>query len=106
MEKTVNSEKRKVGYTREEVKLLKDMSLTDKDVAELINRSENAVYCKRWALTKGKYRKNVRKDVVKRVRKSTISTVERSEPNLSKVNRIIFGNITIDLVNKTLIVNT
>lgn len=106
MEKVANYGKRKVGYTKEEVKLLKDMSLTDKDVAELINRSENAVYCKRWALTKGKYRKNAGKDVVKRARKSTISTIASAEPNLSKVNRIIFGNITIDLVNKTLIVNT
>ena len=107
MEQVANYGKRKVGYTKEEVKLLKDMSLTDKAVAELINRSENAVYCKRWAITKGKYRKNGI-PTPPRKRSSKISKIERpvsiTEINSIKVNKIIFGNVIIDVINKTLIV--
>ena len=95
-------------YTKEQIKMLKDFSLSDAEIAEKIGRSENAVYCKRWAMTKGKYRKSGVPSPPRK-RSSKIVKTERpvsiNEINAVKVNKIIFGNIVIDVINKTLIVN-
>ncbi|NBP15226.1 hypothetical protein EBU95_12625 [bacterium] len=95
------------SYSKEELRVLKDFTLSDKDVAEKLNRTENAIYCKRWAITKGKYRKNGI-PTPPRKRSSKISKIERpvsiTEINSIKVNKIIFGNVIIDVINKTLIV--
>ena len=83
MEKVANPKKYK-GYTREEMKVLRDMTLSDKEVAEKINRTENAVYCKRWAVTKGKYRKTGRKRGPKKVNTPSITTLVSREPSIDR----------------------
>ena len=87
-------------YTKQEMKIIKDMSLTEEQVATAIGRSKQAVYCKRWALrlinrkrkprkSKGTNTPEVVQDVVKNATETTIE-------------RVVLGNVSIDLVSRTL----
>ena len=103
------------NYTKAEVKILKDMTLSDQQVAEMVNRSRQAVYCKRW--TMGFYKK-------KRVHRSIVDQLVHQEkpevtPNNSiqikavvdhimktkQFKKLVVGNITIDLESKVVTVN-
>ena len=87
-------------YTKQELKLIKDMSLSDEKVATQIGRTKQSVYCKRWAMklvgSKRKTKKSktvttpeVVQDVVKNATETTIE-------------RVVLGNVSIDLVSRTL----
>jgi hypothetical protein len=93
-----------VRYTKQELKIIKDMSLSDEQVASQIGRSKQSIYCKRWAMKKKGFRARkpkstvmynniVSENIIKQVVEKTASTA---------VERVILGNVTIDLVSKTL----
>ena len=74
------------------------MSLTDEQVATQIGRTKQSIYCKRWAMKLiGPKRKRskivttpeVVQDVVKNATETTIE-------------RVVLGNVSIDLVSRTL----
>jgi hypothetical protein len=86
-------------YTKSDLKIIKDMSLPDNAVATLINRTKQAVYCKRWIM--GLYGKK------KRVSKPTVSEtpieVKKVVDHIIKTKqfkKLVVGNITIDLENQ------
>ena len=87
-----------VHYTKAEMKIIKDMALTDKEVATIINRTPQAVYCKRWSMKKKGIRGRKPKAVVT---DSIIQQVVEQTTNTA-VERVVLGNVTIDLVSKTL----
>lgn len=82
------------------------MSLSDQELSEKLNRTKQAIYCKRWAM--GLYKKKrtrtpklhdsmvVSGDVIQKAVNSTIG---------NSVERVVLGNVTIDLVSKTLTVH-
>lgn len=104
--KTTNMTKR---YTKAEVKIIRNMSLSDEEVATQINRSKQAVYCKRWTM----------KLYGKRRRVQFIPTVNKSDKNDSvqlkttvdhivktkQFKKLVVGNVTIDLENSVITVN-
>ena len=87
-----------VHYTKAEMKLLRDFSVSDEEVANRINRSKQAVYCKRWSMKKKGIRGRKPKAVVT---DSIIQQVVEQTTNTA-VERVVLGNVTIDLVSKTL----
>lgn len=99
-------------YTKEELKYVKDLSMSDQDVGILLSRSTQAIYCKRRNMRLIKVKKHSVKSShslptkPKRVRKY-IPIVEHSETpvNISKITQLVLGNVTIDLVSKTLTVH-
>ncbi len=81
------------------------MSISNDQVATLINRTKQAVYCKRWTMQKGVARKRVKKNTeanpiaesgdsiqIKKVVDHIIKT--------KQFKKLIVGNITIDLENQ------
>jgi len=89
-----------VHYTKQELKLIKDMSLTDEQVAAQIGRSKQSIYCKRWAMKKKGFRpRKPRTTVVNG--ESIIQQVVEKNTNTS-IERVILGNVSIDLVSRTL----
>ena len=91
-------------YTKQELKIVRDMSLTDEQVAVQINRSRQSIYCKRWSMKKKgfKVRKpnpTIMQDTI--VGDAIIKQVVEKTTNAA-VERVILGNVTIDLVSKTL----
>ena len=92
-------------YTKAELKIVKDMSLDDQEVATRINRSKQAVYCKRWTMKlHNKKRKvhfvpTVTDDSVQL--KSTVDHIMKTK----QFKKLIVGNITVDLENKIITVN-
>lgn len=96
-------------YTKAELKIVKDMSLDDQEVATRINRTKQAVYCKRWTMKlHNKKRKvhfvptvteSVSDDSVKL--KATVDHIMKTK----QFKKLIVGNITIDLENKVVTVN-
>ena len=80
-------------YTKHELKIVKDLSLSDEEVAKQIGRSTMAVYCKRWDLKKSK-KTDLKKSpiVVNKTKEETIK-------------RIVLGNITIDISSQTMTIN-
>jgi len=100
-------------YTKKEVKLIKDMSLTDEEVSKALGRTKQAIYCKRWWLRLKGSGKNVRqRKVVKEPTNKQVSTVVDNIVNVvaggtaktkdTPVERVVLGNVIIDLVSKTL----
>jgi hypothetical protein len=87
-------------YTKKEMKLIKNNALSHQEVADRIGRSRQAIYCKRWQLEQNKTFKSVMpsKQVEKHVISSPIKQVKNS------VNKIVLGNVTVDLISKTLTV--
>jgi len=102
-------------YTKTELKIIKDMSLNDQEVANQLDRTKQAIYCKRW--TMGFYKK-------KRVHRSIVDQLVHQEkpevtPNNSiqikavvdhimktkQFKKLVVGNITIDLESKVVTVN-
>jgi len=89
-----------VHYTKQELKIIKDMSLSDEQVAAQIGRSKQSIYCKRWAMKKKGFRpRKPRTTVVDS--DSIIQQVVEKNTNTS-IERVVLGNVTIDLVSKTL----
>ena len=93
------------NYTKAEVKILKDMTLSDQQVAEMVNRSRQAVYCKRWTMKLYGKKKRVPVTVNKQQESTVVSgdIIEKSVANT--VERIVLGNVTVDLASKTLTVH-
>lgn len=87
-------------YTRAELKLLKDLSLSDSVVAEQLGRSKQAIYCKRWSM---KNLRNLRPAKEKQVEKIVQKVVSKTTEPV--VDRVVLGNVTIDLVSRTLTVH-
>ena len=88
------------------------MTLSDEAVAVLINRSKQAVYCKRWAMKLYGSRKRGRKTLAKSAELAESYTVSGdvvgttgSKAVANSVERVVLGNVTIDLVSKTLTVH-
>lgn len=84
------------------------MTLSDEAVAVLINRTKQAVYCKRWSMKlygkRAKARKALAKSVELADSYAITENVVKDTVNNS-VERIVLGNVTIDLVSKTLTVH-
>ena len=86
-------------YTKSDLKIIKDMSLADNTVATLINRTKQAVYCKRWIM--GLYGK--KKRVSKPLVSETPLQVKKVVDHIIKTKqfkKLVVGNITIDLENQ------
>lgn len=84
------------------------MTISDEAAAALINRSKQAVYCKRWSMKLYGKRTRGRKALAKSVELAdsyaiTENVVKDTVNN--SVERIVLGNVTIDLVSKTLTVH-
>jgi transposase-like protein len=89
-----------VHYTKQELKIIKDMSLTDEQVATQIGRTKQSIYCKRWAMKKKGFR--VRKPRTTVVNSESIIQQVVEENTNTSIERVVLGNVTIDLVSKTL----
>ena len=87
-------------YTKQELKIIKDMSLSDEQVASQIGRSKQSIYCKRWAMKKNGFR--VRKPRTTVVNNDSIIQQVVEQTTNTAVERVVLGNVTIDLVSKTL----
>lgn len=87
-------------YTRAELKVIKDLSLSDSVVAEQLGRSKQAIYCKRWSM---KHRRNLRPAKESQVEKIVEQVVNKTTEPV--VDRVVLGNVTIDLVSRTLTVH-
>jgi hypothetical protein len=95
------------SYTKSELKVIRDMSLTDSEVSAALGRSKQAIYCKRWVLRlKGPHKKfRVKPKTVDQSYTPDVSTIVDDivkNTTKSSVERVILGNVTIDLVSKTL----
>ena len=88
-------------YTKAELKILKDMTLSDEAVATLVNRTKQAVYSKRWSMRLVGPRKKVKSQPETVVSDNIIQQVVEQTTNTS-IERVVLGNVTIDLVSKTL----
>ena len=87
-------------YTKQELKLIKDISLSDEQVATAIGRSKQSVYCKRWAMKLvGPKRKTKKSKTV-----TTPEVVQDVVKNATEttIERVVLGNVSIDLVSRTL----
>ena len=87
-------------YTKQELKIIKDMSLSDEQVASQIGRSKQSIYCKRWSMKKKGFR--VRKPRTTVVNSESIIQHVVEQTTNTAVERVVLGNVTIDLVSKTL----
>jgi len=76
------------------------MSLSDEQVASQIGRSKQSIYCKRWAMKKKGFR--VRKPSTTVVNSDSIIQQVVEENTNTSIERVVLGNVTIDLVSKTL----
>lgn len=88
------------------------MTLSDEAVGVLVNRSKQAVYCKRWSMKLYGKRARGRKALAKSAELAESYTVSGdvvgttvSKAVANSVERIVLGNVTIDLVSKTLTVH-
>jgi len=95
------------NYTKAEVKILKDMSLSDEQVATMVNRSRQAIYCKRWTLKlygkKSKRNKPLVEALVSQVKPERPIEVKTMVDHIIKTKqfkKLVVGNITIDLENQ------
>jgi hypothetical protein len=89
-----------VHYTKQELKLIKDMSLSEEQVATQIGRTKQSVYCKRWAMKLvGPKRKTKKSKTV-----TTPEVVQDVVKNATEttIERVVLGNVSIDLVSRTL----
>jgi transposase-like protein len=89
-----------VHYTKAELKIVRDMSLTDQEVATRIGRTKQSIYCKRWAMKKNGFRR--RKPSTTVVNSDSIIQQVVEENTNTSIERVVLGNVTIDLVSKTL----
>ncbi len=87
-------------YTKQELKIIKDMSLSDEQVASQIGRSKQSIYCKRWSMKKKGFRPRKPRTTV--VNGDSIIQQVIEQTTNTAVERVILGNVTIDLVSKTL----
>jgi hypothetical protein len=99
-------------YTKAELKIIKDMTLSDQEVATMVNRTKQAVYCKRWMMKLNGKRKRGRKPYMESVAstpkldesiqvKAVVDHIMRTK----QFKKLVVGNITIDLENKVVTVN-
>ena len=97
--KTIN-----MHYTKSELKIVKDMSLDDQEVATRINRSKQAVYCKRWSMRLyGKKKKDHKVLFAPTVADPISESVQVVKTKQFK--KLVVGNVTIDLENRAITVN-
>lgn len=80
------------------------MTLNDEQVAALVNRTKQAVYCKRWSMKLYGKRARGRKAIIP-TESQTITQKVIKDTVSNSVERIVLGNVTIDLVSKTLTVH-
>ena len=76
------------------------MSLSDEQVATQIGRSKQSIYCKRWAMKLvGPKRKTKKSKAV-----TTPEVVQDVVKNATEttIERVVLGNVSIDLVSRTL----
>jgi len=87
-------------YTKADLKIIKDMSLPDDTVATLINRTKQAIYCKRWIM--GLHSKNKKLSSKPTVSETPVE-VKKVVDHIIKTKqfkKLVVGNITIDLENQ------
>lgn len=76
------------------------MSLSEEQVATQIGRTKQSVYCKRWAMKLvGPKRKTKKSKAV-----TTPEVVQDVVKNATEttIERVVLGNVSIDLVSRTL----
>ena len=83
------------------------MSLSDEQVATMVNRSKQAIYCKRWMLKlygkKSKRNTPLVDALVNQVKPETPLQVKKVVDHIIKTKqfkKLVVGNITIDLENQ------
>ena len=83
------------------------MTLNDQEVATRLDRTRQAIYCKRWTMRLYGPKKRTPKLTSEFLTKldQTISEKVAKDTVSNSVERIVLGNVTIDLVSKTLTVH-
>lgn len=81
------------------------MTLSDQQVADMVNRSRQAVYCKRWTMKLYGKKKRVSAAVNKQQVSTVVSGDVIGKSVANTVEKIVLGNVTIDLASKTLTVH-
>lgn len=96
-------------YTKAEVKIIKNMSLSDEEVATMVNRSKQAIYCKRWTMKLyGKRRRVQFIPTAPESNQDTSIELKRTVDHIMKTKqfkKLVVGNVTIDLENSVITVN-
>jgi hypothetical protein len=82
-------------YTKEELKYVKDMTLSNKEVADALDRSPMAIYCKRHSMALGS----------KIPKKVTGQKVIQSLPVASHVTRITVNGVHLEVSKNKLTIN-
>ena len=91
-------------YTKGEETLLTNTKLSNEILAKMLDRTVQSVYHKRWRmkLNKGKsYSKPVSIVKAKDKKVSVPTMIAKKSGDLS-VQQIVLGNVTIDMISKTL----
>ena len=85
------------------------MSLSDEEVANLINRTKQSVYCKRWTMKlHGKRRRVQFIPTVLDSNQGNPIELKRTVDHIIRTKqfkKLVVGNITIDLENSVITVN-
>lgn len=77
-------------FTKAELKVVRDTTLSNKEVAKALNRKEQSIYYKRWSM-------NLHKKVER--------VSQGSKIKINKLETIVIGNIKIDLKAKTMTIS-
>ena len=88
------------------------MTLSDQQVADMVNRSRQAVYCKRWTMKLYGKKKRESKPLVAHLVSQPkaddsiqVKTVVDHIMRTKQFKKLVVGNITIDLESKVVTVN-
>ena len=99
-------------YTKAELKIIKDMTLSDQEVATMVDRTKQAIYCKRWMMKLNGKRKRGRKPYMESAASAPklddsiqVKAVVEHIMKTKQFKKLVVGNITIDLENKVVTVN-
>jgi hypothetical protein len=103
-------------YTKAELKIIKDMTLSDQEVATMVDRTRQAIYCKRWTLRLYGKKKRESKPLIAHLVSQEKPDVQSNDSIQVKAvvehimkskqfKKLVVGNITIDLENKVVTVN-
>ena len=88
------------------------MTLSDQEVATMVDRTKQAIYCKRWMMKLNGKRKRGRKPYMESAASAPklddsiqVKAVVDHIMKTKQFKKLVVGNITIDLENKVVTVN-
>ena len=88
-------------YTKAELKII-NSDLPDEVVASQTGRTIMAIYCKRWSI---RNRKHVNPATRVYRYTPTVASEVIAKTTEKQINQIVFGNVTITIKDKSLIIN-